>query len=65
ILTRLRALASGRTTVFITHRLVNTKLADRIYVLDEGRIVQAGTFNELADEGTGLFHEMLKLQEDR
>ncbi|MFD3355403.1 ATP-binding cassette domain-containing protein [Streptomyces fradiae] len=65
IFTRLRELASGRTTIFITHRLVNTKLADRIYVLDQGRIVQSGTFDELVSEGTGLFHEMLKLQEDR
>ncbi|KAF0646176.1 hypothetical protein K701_30045 [Streptomyces fradiae ATCC 10745 = DSM 40063] len=65
IFTRLRELASGRTTIFITHRLVNTKLADRIYVLDQGRIVQNGTFDELVSEGTGLFHEMLKLQEDR
>ncbi|MFI2226784.1 ATP-binding cassette domain-containing protein [Streptomyces fradiae] len=65
IFTRLRELASGRTTIFITHRLVNTKLADRIYVLDQGRIVQSGTFDELVSEGTGLFHKMLKLQEDR
>jgi ATP-binding cassette subfamily B protein len=65
VFNRLRSLASGRTTVFITHRLVNTKLADRIYVLDQGRIVQNGTFDDLAGEGTGLFHEMLKLQEDR
>ncbi|WP_331452255.1 ATP-binding cassette domain-containing protein [Streptomyces sp. SS162] len=65
IFTRLRELASGRTTIFITHRLVNTKLADRIYVLAQGRIVQSGTFDELVSEGTGLFHEMLKLQEDR
>ncbi|MEU3633713.1 ATP-binding cassette domain-containing protein [Streptomyces fradiae] len=65
IFTRLRELASGRTTIFITHRLVNTKLADRIYVLAQGRIVQSGTFDELVSEGTGLFHKMLKLQEDR
>ncbi|MDG4533285.1 hypothetical protein [Streptomyces sp. AV19] len=33
----------GRATVFITHRLANTRLADRIIVLDQGRIAQTGT----------------------
>ncbi len=65
IFTRLRELADGRTTIFTTHRLINTKLADRIYVLDQGRITQTGTFEQLATEGAGLFHEMLKLQEER
>ncbi|WP_446461085.1 ATP-binding cassette domain-containing protein [Streptomyces sp. BRA346] len=63
IYTRLRALAEGRATVFITHRLANTRLADRIVVLHQGRIEQMGTYDELAHQG--LFHELLKLQEDQ
>ncbi|AGP53782.1 ATP-binding cassette domain-containing protein [Streptomyces rapamycinicus] len=66
IYTRLRVLAEGRATVFVTHRLANTRLADRIIVLDRGRIAETGTFDELVDRGaTSIFFEMLKLQEDR
>ncbi|MCC3767662.1 ATP-binding cassette domain-containing protein [Streptomyces sp. UNOC14_S4] len=62
VLSRLRDLADGRAALFITHRLANTRLADRIIVLDQGRIVEAGTFDELIDLG-GLFFELYKLQE--
>ncbi|MFH9111306.1 ATP-binding cassette domain-containing protein [Streptomyces albus] len=66
IYTRLKALADGRATVFITHRLANTRLADRIIVLDRGRIAEMGTFDELVSQGaTSIFFEMLKLQQDR
>ncbi|MFF4407784.1 ATP-binding cassette domain-containing protein [Streptomyces sp. NPDC001262] len=64
IYTRLKALAAGRATVFITHRLANTRLADRIIVLDQGRISETGTYEELIEQAGGFF-EMLKLQEDR
>ncbi|MFB7955841.1 ABC transporter ATP-binding protein [Streptomyces sp. NPDC056045] len=64
IYTRLKALAAGRATVFITHRLANTRLADRIIVLDQGRISETGTYDELIEQAGGFF-EMLKLQEDR
>jgi ATP-binding cassette subfamily B protein len=59
---RLRDLAAGRTTVFITHRIVTTRLADVIVVLEHGRIVETGTYDELATSG-GLFAEMLALQQ--
>jgi ATP-binding cassette subfamily B protein len=64
IYTRLKALAAGRTTVFITHRLANTRLADRIIVLNKGRISEMGTYQELIEQAGGFF-EMLTLQEDR
>ncbi|GLW58552.1 ATP-binding cassette domain-containing protein [Kitasatospora phosalacinea] len=64
ILHALRALAPDRITLLVTHNLGNAKLADRILVLDQGRIVQTGTWDELAST-EGLFHELLDLQRDR
>ncbi|MFE3204839.1 ABC transporter ATP-binding protein [Embleya sp. NPDC059237] len=50
---RIRALAdSGRTVILITHRLAGTRLADHIYVLDHGALIEHGTHHELlAHEG--------------
>ena len=44
---RFRSLAKGRTTILISHRFSAVGLADRIAVLDHGRIVEAGTHSEL------------------
>ncbi|WP_334145927.1 glucan ABC transporter ATP-binding protein/ permease [Hyphomicrobium sp.] len=54
-LDRLRA---GRTTFIIAHRLSTVANADRILVLDQGRIVEQGRFRELA-QGQGLFARMV------
>jgi ATP-binding cassette subfamily B protein len=54
-LDRLRA---GRTTFIIAHRLSTVANADRILVLDQGRIVEQGRFRALA-EGQGLFARMV------
>ncbi|MFD0572522.1 ATP-binding cassette domain-containing protein [Kitasatospora gansuensis] len=65
ILHALRDLAKGRITLLVTHNLGNAKLADRIIVVDQGLIVQAGTWDQLADQPDGLFKELLDLQQDR
>ncbi|WP_157849660.1 MULTISPECIES: hypothetical protein [Streptomyces] len=43
----------------------NAAVADRVIVMDKGRIVQTGTWAELAEERDGLFRELLDLQRDR
>ncbi|MFI2258938.1 ABC transporter ATP-binding protein [Streptomyces tubercidicus] len=62
VFSHLAQLAAGRTTLFVTHRLANTKLADRILVLANGRIVESGTYAELR-AASGLFSELSRLQE--
>ena len=52
---------SNTITVFISHRLGSTRLADEIIVLSEGRAAEAGTFDELISEN-GLFAEMFSSQ---
>lgn len=52
ILTQLRELMKGRTTVIIAHRVSTVKHADRILVMDDGRIIEQGTHDALmAAEG--------------
>jgi ATP-binding cassette, subfamily B, multidrug efflux pump len=47
ILSHLRELMRGRTTIFISHRISTVRNADRIAVLHQGRIVELGTHDEL------------------
>jgi ATP-binding cassette subfamily B protein len=58
---RLRQFARGRTAVFISHRMSTARLADCIYVLAHGRIVERGTHDELAALG-GTYATLFRLQ---
>ena len=58
ILSTLRRLIQGRTTVLIAHRRSTLSLADRIAVLDDGRVADIGTFDELIDR-CALFRLLL------
>ena len=51
----------GRTTLVIAHRLATVQKADRILVLDKGRIVQEGTHAQLVAKG-GLYGRLAELQ---
>ncbi len=55
----LEAVRRGRTTFLIAHRLSTAANADKILVLEQGRIVEAGTYRELASAG-GLFERLVK-----
>jgi ABC-type multidrug transport system fused ATPase/permease subunit len=57
----LENLMRGRTTLVIAHRLATVRRADRILVLDRGRIVEAGTHDDLFRRG-GLYRELFDLQ---
>lgn len=46
-LRRFRDLAAGRTAILITHRFTTAMLADRIHVMEEGRVVESGSHREL------------------
>ena len=57
----LERLMEGRTTFIIAHRLSTVEHADRIVVLDEGRVVQTGTHETLVRQ-EGLYQELAELQ---
>ncbi|NHA69573.1 ABC transporter ATP-binding protein [Phycicoccus flavus] len=61
--TALDELARGRTTVTIAHRLSTVRRADRIAVLDAGRVVEAGTHAELLARG-GRYAALVAAAED-
>jgi subfamily B ATP-binding cassette protein MsbA len=53
---------SGRTTVLIAHRLSTVRGADRIYVLDQGRVVETGAHASLMTQG-GLYAKLARTQD--
>jgi ATP-binding cassette subfamily B protein len=57
----LEGLMAGRTTLVIAHRLATVQKADRILVMDKGRIVEAGTHGELIRRG-GIYARLAELQ---
>jgi len=61
VFTRFRELAKGRTTIVISHRFPTVRMAQRIIVLDHGKIVETGSHDELVATG-GRYAKMFALQ---
>ncbi|MFF9864705.1 ATP-binding cassette domain-containing protein [Streptomyces sp. NPDC013953] len=64
IFERIKSIAADRITIVVTHRLENTKIADHIVVMEEGRITEQGRYDDLVHAG-GTFAELLELSQDR
>ncbi|MBT4499533.1 MAG: ABC transporter ATP-binding protein, partial [Gemmatimonadetes bacterium] len=58
---RFLTMAGGRTTVVVSHRLGSARLCDRILVLEEGRLIENGTHDELLARA-GAYAHMWALQ---
>ena len=57
----LEQLSQGRTTLVIAHRLATIRKADKIVVMDQGRVVEEGRHEQLIARG-GLYAGLYKLQ---
>ena len=64
IFSRFREIVKGRTSILISHRFTNVSLADRIIVLDKGKIAETGTHDELMKKG-GIYFTMFTKQSSR
>ena len=64
IFSRFRDIVKGKTSFLITHRFTNVTLADRIIVLDRGKVTETGTHKELMKK-MGMYYNMYTKQSSR
>ena len=60
----LNILMEGKTVIAIAHKLNTLKKMDRIVVLQEGRVVEQGTHNELMEKDDGVYKELWNIQRE-
>lgn len=63
VMTNMREICKGRTVVIIAHRLSTVRHANRIVVVERGRIVESGTHSELVDLPDGHYAQLHRLQQ--
>jgi ATP-binding cassette subfamily B protein len=61
---RFLSITAGLTSIVISHRFSTVRRAQRICVLDEGRVAEEGTHEELVAKGA-MYAEMFRLQAER
>jgi ATP-binding cassette subfamily B protein len=62
ILGRLKEMRAGRTTMLVSHRVSTARHADRIVVMEAGRIVELGTHAELMEKPDGIYAHFATVQ---
>lgn len=63
IMAQIRSLKGNKSVILISHRLANLTGADRVYMMENGRVCEAGTHEELLDYGGGYARLWKKQQE--
>ena len=63
VMQNMRAICQGRTVLIIAHRLSTVRMANRIVVVDKGKIVESGRHDELVDRPGGQYAHLYKLQQ--
>ena len=63
VMANMRAICKGRTVLIIAHRLSTVRMANRIIVVDKGRIVESGTHADLVDRPGGYYARLHQLQQ--
>jgi ATP-binding cassette, subfamily B, multidrug efflux pump len=61
ILNSLKAIMENRTSIIISHRVSSAKLADKILLMDDGKVIEQGTHESLMEAG-GMYREMYERQ---
>jgi subfamily B ATP-binding cassette protein HlyB/CyaB len=63
VMANMRAICRGRTVLIIAHRLSTVRLANRIVVVEKGRVVEVGSHDQLVDRPNGQYAHLYRLQQ--